>query len=241
MKKIICTFCFLTLIFSLFAEEVDWDSFEEEKNFVESQVFDVEVINEIDIHLIYEKIQIEKIYGKEVLLEIYSNNNSLLPEVKFQKGKLSIMGNKKKHTKGDFCKIILYLPQENNCEQMSLAVKNYDLNLFDLKIGSLMIKVEEANINIRGLKVDFLDCKSKSGNIFLQLEEAILGKSEIFSNKGEILLEIYDDLQMELLLYSSKGDVKYKRDVFTKKEDVSQLIIENIYGNITIDVKKRGE
>lgn len=219
------------MIFSLFSQSQE----NYEQNLIKREIYSEAEINEINIHLIYENIQVKKIYGNEIVIEVYSNNDTLLPQINHEKEILKINGSVKKHTKGDFCSMVIYIPQENHCKSVSLLVKDNPVFINDLTIEDLTIQAENSMLEIKNIEVDFLLCETEKGDMKLSLNSTPKAISEIKSKEGNIELKLLENFEGNIIPFTDKGKLIDKRESYMKKEDVSQLFVESIYGNIIIE------
>ena len=88
MKKafLIITILLVSIVFT----------FADTKNIVYSKSFDLTSIENIDVSLTYENLQISRIYGEEIVVEIGSNNIKKIPDVFIEDGLLKIKSKEQK-------------------------------------------------------------------------------------------------------------------------------------------------
>lgn len=154
------------------------------KNHLTSQDFNSEDVKNITIKTTYETIEFSEIYGTDISIDIYSNNNTILPEIKLENNTLtiksSVITKSKRATPGDICKIIIYLPKDIWLNSLSIL---YAPELFTQKteppqkneefiipgINSLNTTIETINTNITGKNITGnIVLKTKNGNIKLE-------------------------------------------------------------------------
>ena len=100
------------LILLLFPFLLSLPLFAEPKNIVYNEAFDFSVIENLDISLTYENLQISRIYGDEIVIEIGSNNIKKIPDVLVQDQTLKIISKEQKSSRGYKCSVYVYLPQD---------------------------------------------------------------------------------------------------------------------------------
>lgn len=154
------------------------------KNHLTSQDFPSEDVKNITIKTTYETLEFSEIYGTDISIDVYSNNNTILPEIKLENNtitiKSSVITKSKKATLGDICKIIIYLPKDIWLNSLSIL---YAPELFSQEtehpqkneefiipaIKSLNTTIETINTSITGKNITGnIVLKTKNGNIKLE-------------------------------------------------------------------------
>ena len=80
----------------LFTFLLSLQAFADPKNIVYNEAFDFSAIENLDISLTYENLQISRIYGEEIVIEIGSNNIKKIPQVTVQDETLRIISKEQK-------------------------------------------------------------------------------------------------------------------------------------------------
>lgn len=186
--------------------------FADSKNILYSQTFDSLQLQQMDISLTYENLKIQQIYGDEVVVEIGSNNNKRLPEVRLEADQqdlvscLKILSTVKRASPGDNCTVYLYIPKDflakeisikmlsGNLQTQALVAENQielnsvsgRLDLAGCSSDFVKISTVSGNLTLQKLAADYFDISSVSGNIFVELEKAFLAKSSITSISGKV-------------------------------------------------------
>ena len=197
--------------------------FADAKNIVYNETFDFNQLESINVALVYENIQISRIYGDEIVVEIGSNNIKRIPEVIIEDETLIIRTKDKKVRKGNKCNVYLYLPQDFDAQ--SITVTNVDGNI-SADILQAQNYVEVANIsgrndinccktelftvsNVSGnstlqkITADYFDFSSVSGIIFVELEQTPLATSEITTISGKTQVYYPKDSDLDKLEITS--------------------------------------
>ena len=191
MKKTISFFFILnTIFFSFFSQNIN-------SNLISTMAINIKDVKDINIFLTYEEIEFSSIYGNEIVVDLYANNNHLLPSIdvtkdKESRGVLNIKTSTKGYsaTKGDKCKIAVYIPQKvlfDNISFLSVnpffslsninakdalimdkGISNGNINITNSKFSSLTVLSENSKVNIENTESEYLSIKTNSGNITLK-------------------------------------------------------------------------
>lgn len=166
MKKAISLLVLtLSLFFSIFSQ-----------NLISTQAISIEDVKDIYIDLTYEEIEFSPIYGNEIVVDLYANNNHLLPQIivnKEGRGELIIKTSTKGYnaTKGDICKIAVYIPRETPFNNIEISLLHSSFSLDSLKAKDLLIidrGDEKGRIDI--LNSSFSSLNLLSNNSFINLQ-----------------------------------------------------------------------
>ena len=187
MKK---TFSILTLFLlffhSLFSQSLS--------NLISTNAIDTSTIKNIDIDLTYESISFSPIYGDEIVVDLYANNNLMLPVIDIDEGRglLTIKTSTKGYnaTVGDICKIAVYIPRDVFFDNINITlvsstftideVKAKDISIIDRgnkegridiinsNFSSLSILSNSSVLNLEKVKAEYIKCFTKDSNIALK-------------------------------------------------------------------------
>lgn len=153
------------------------------RNLMTSQSFFSEDVKNLSIETTFETLEFLEIYGTEISIDVYSNNNTILPKITKKNKTLSIKSSviteSKKNTPGDKCKIIIYLPKDIWLDNLNIF---YAPELFSQKklssqqqeftipkIKSLNTTIETINANITGKNLTgSIIIKTNTGNITIE-------------------------------------------------------------------------
>lgn len=214
------------------------------KNLVSTQAFPIDEVKNLNIKITYENIQFSTIYGSEISIEIYSNNNQLLPEISLKNQTLSLISSPintlKKITPGDNCKIIVYMPKEVKFYNFSFF---YAPTFFNPKspqsdnafvippISSENILIETKNTDIKGDKLNSnLILKTETGNINITNTKS--SELQATSRYGNININNFSGHYLLLKTPNNITANNISTDFFELKSDI---------GNITLNLKKAPE
>ncbi|MCR5189736.1 MAG: DUF4097 domain-containing protein [Treponema sp.] len=217
MKK---SFLILSVLFITLQAQV----FAQEKNLIVKSTYNASDIIKLDFNLTFENVKIQKIYGDEFSLEIYSNNKKKLPTYTLDDGVFKIYTSIKRIFNVDNCKICLYVPDNYKFENVSILTASGDVELSDLNSAKISITSasgdidlkntysdEELNIHTASGDVDIedLNCQSltvKSASGDIETENIQAQEVEIKSISGSIETKNYQGEY--ICLESSSGEIK---------------------------------
>lgn len=226
------------LLFILFTFLLSLPLFADPKNIVYSQAFDFSAIDNLYISLTYENLQISRIYGNEIVIEIGSNNIKKIPQISVQDESLKIFSNEQKTSRGNKCNVFLYIPQDFDAQSIELSNVSGNISADILQsqnavhisnvsgrtdiaaCSTELYKVSSVsgNITLQKIMVDFFDFNSTSGNIFAELEKAPQASSKITNVSGKSLLYYPKNSSFELWAFTVTGSIK-RSDSATDKKD----------------------
>lgn len=209
---------FLTLLFPVFLFAV-------EQNLIVSNAFSA--VTNIDFYLSYEDITLENIYGDEILLEIYSNDNHKIPQINQQEETISLTSAKiSKLYSSDYCHIKVYIPyelqlsnlristlsgkidfQKISAEEISLKTKEGKIqgqNL--LAISNISIQSEKGNIDINAVTSETVSGTSTNGSIYFSLLKA--DYFDFLSTKGLIEINLQTPPKASSYVKTKTGDIE---------------------------------
>jgi DUF4097 and DUF4098 domain-containing protein YvlB len=219
MKKLVIILFTIFLSLPLFADP---------KNIVYNEAFSFLAIENLDISLTYENLQISRIYGDEIVIEIGSNNIKKIPQVSVQNETLRIISNEQKTSRGNKCNVYLYLPQDFDASEIKLHNVSGSITADILQaqnavlisnvsgrtdIASCQTELYKAtsvsgNITLQKIAVDFFDFSSTSGTVFAELEQAPLASSKITNTSGKSQLYYPKFSNFELSTFTVSGSIK---------------------------------
>ena len=219
MKKLVIILCAFLLSLPLFADP---------KNIVYNQAFGFSAIENLDISLTYENLQISRIYGNEIVVEIGSNNIKKIPQVTVQDESLQIISKEQKSSRGNKCNVYLYLPQDFDAKSIELHNVSGNISADILQsqnavhIKNVSGRTDIAacqtefftasslsgNITLQKIAVDFFDFSSTSGNIFVELAQASQASSKIKNVSGKSQLYFPKETNFDLLALTVSGSIK---------------------------------
>lgn len=219
MKKHIALLFTFLLSLPLFADP---------KNIVYNEAFDFSAIENLDISLTYENLQISRIYGEEIVIEIGSNNIKKIPQVTVQDETLRIISKEQKTSRGNKCNVYVYLPQDFSINEIKLHNESGSISADILQaqnavlisnvsgrtdIASCQTELYKAtsvsgNITLQKIAVDFFDFSSTSGTIFAELEQTPLASSKITNTSGKSQLYYPKSSNFEFSAFTVSGSIK---------------------------------
>lgn len=216
---------FLFIPFIIFAA---FPLFADSKNLVYSNTFDFVDIDCVEISLVYENLQVSRIYGDEIVVEIGSNNIKKVPEVSVDDYRLKIISKEEKVRLGDKCTVYIYLPQDFNAQEITInnVSGNISADILEAQNGVLINNVSgrtdinacktelftaisvSGNITLQKINADYFELASTSGNIFAQLEQASLATSQITNISGKTQLYYPKASDFEITAFTISGSIK---------------------------------
>ena len=220
MKKafLIITILLVSIVFT----------FADTKNIVYSKSFDLTSIENIDVSLTYENLQISRIYGEEIVVEIGSNNIKKIPDVFIEDGLLKIKSKEQKVVRGNKCNVYIYLPQDFNAQSIVLQNISGNINADILEtqnsillsnvsgrtdVGNIKTELLTANsvsgnITLQKLKIDYFETSSTDGNIFLELEQSPQATCQITNISGKTQLYYPKTSDFDIVAFTISGNIK---------------------------------
>ena len=219
IKKIFFLSLIIFSIFPLFADA---------KNIVYTENFDFDRIENLEISLTYENLQISRIYGDEIVVEIGSNNRNKIPKVSVQDDALQIKNDNQKARLGDKCTVYVYLPQDFHAQgitiqnvsgnitadilqaQNGVVVGNVsgrtDINACQTELFTVMSV--SGNSTLQKVSAEYFEFSATSGNIFVELEQAPQATSMISNISGKTQLYYPKDSDFQIITFSISGSIK---------------------------------
>ena len=230
MKKIISILYFAAVCTFLAFTQSAYNS-----NLLSTTAFNASEINDIFINVTFEEIEFSEIYGSEIVIDIYGNNNILLPEIINDKEKRSLnissSEKSKKPTAGDICKIAVYIPAESFFNNFSIEFTNKqiinigniaanNINIFDKTPpanssnifiqnvkGNLKAVSSTGNINIKNYQGEYFSAVTKTGNI--SCSNITADYFDLKSNTGHISIALDNFPSGSSLISSKTGNVQF--------------------------------
>lgn len=219
IKKFFSLSLIIFSIFPLFADA---------KNIVYKENFDFGKIESLEISLTYENLQVSRIYGDEIVVEIGSNNRKKIPKVFVQDNALQIMNNNQKARLGDKCTVYIYLPQDFHAQgitiqnvsgnitadilqaQNGVVIGNVsgrtDINACQTELFTVMSV--SGNSTLQKVSADYFEFSATSGNIFVELEQAPQATSMISNVSGKSQVYYPKASNFEIIAFSISGSIK---------------------------------
>ena len=242
-KQIVLLYTFL-LSLPLFADP---------KNIVYNEAFDFSAIENLDISLTYENLQISRIYGDEIVIEIGSNNIKKIPQVTVHDETLRIISKEHKTSRGNKCNVYVYLPQDFSINEIKLHNESGSISADILQaqnavlisnvsgrtdIATCQTELYKAtsvsgNITLQKISVDFFDFSSTSGNIFAELETAPLATSGITNILGKSQLYVPKDSNLTYKTFSISGKIT-NNSIDSTNPEAPQVTISSVSGKIEV-------
>lgn len=240
MKKLFFIFFIITFFSSIFfSQEIpiykndDFNNVETstespyKPNLIFERTYSSSEIKNIDINLSYEEIEFSESHSKDFSLELFSNNNKLLPKITHTNNTIKIITTNKETTIGDICKIILYIPKD--CRLQNLIIKDINktnkiINLNNIKADTISINTNKSNISGQYIYGD-LTINTNEGNI--DFYKILSEKCSIFTKNGQISIKNANFNQ----LYAISQSKNIKIENFTGE----YLYIKNTTGTISAD------
>ena len=244
MKKHIALLFIFLLSLPLFADP---------KNIVYNEAFDFSAIENLDISLSYENLQISRIYGEEIVIEIGSNNIKKIPQVTVQDETLRIISTEQKTSRGNKCNVYVYLPQDFSINEIKLQNESGSISADILQaqkavlisnvngrtdIATCQTELYKAtsvsgNITLQKIAVDFFDFSSTSGTIFAELEQTPLATSGITNISGKSQLYIPKDSNLTYKTFSISGKIT-NNSIDSTNPEAPQVTISSVSGKIEV-------
>jgi DUF4097 and DUF4098 domain-containing protein YvlB len=231
MKKKICAFA-ITVFLSL-------PIFADSKNIVYNESFDFKNVDSLQINLTCENLNISRIYGDEIVVEIGTNNIKKLPVVTLEQnddygtGTLTITSTIKKVSLGFNSTVYLYLPQDFLPGE--LYISNVSGNIQSdvlVSVNNIIIKNVSGRTDIAGINTDYFSAAAASGNIKIQKLSA--GYFDINNVSGNIFAELEKSFEAKskITTISGKIQVYYKKNESPFTDDSPDFIISSVSGKI---------
>lgn len=186
----------------------------------------------MEITTTYEIIQFSTTFSKDLIIDIYGNNNTIIPEINIKNKTLCIETTASYTNPGDICNIIIYLPEKISFKNISILSENKNEKEFLIPdISAENIIIEKVTADIRG--------KSISGNLILKTVTGDIELNNITSN--------------QIYLSSKKGNINIKSfegeyvSIKTSNKITADDItcdffdIKSEYGNISLALNKAPE
>lgn len=244
MKKLFLFLCTFLLSLPLFADP---------KNIVYNKAFSFLALENLDISLTYENLQISRIYGEEIVIEIGSNNIKKIPQVTVQDETLRIISNEQKTSRGNKCNVYVYFPQDFDASEIKLHNVSGSITADILQaqnavlisnisgrtdIASCQTELYKAtsvsgNITLQKIAVDFFDFSSTSGTVFAELEQTPLASSGITNISGKSQLYVPKDSNLTYKTFSISGKIT-NNSIDSTNPEAPQVTISSVSGKIEV-------
>lgn len=219
----------LSVFFAVFSFNLSFTQEYYEKNLISRDVFSPEDITEINADLFQESFVLKTAKSESIYVEIFSNNSNKKPSVYYssETETLNITKTSLSYDKGDFCSIIVYVPETylsvtykistnygniaienvnsdnsivlNNCEG-STKINNCNCDyLYFLNNG------QASEILFNNIKCSYFDISSIAGDISLSLTKGPEATSRITTKYGQINLTIPKTENFNLTVHSNNS------------------------------------
>lgn len=200
MKK---SFLILSVLFITLQAQV----FGLEKNLIVKSTYQASDITQLNFDLTFENVNIQKIYGDEFSLEIYSNNKKKLPTYTLEDGVFKIYTSIKHIFNADYCKIYLYVPADYKFENVSILAASGDMEISDLNSTDISITSASGDIDLKNTYIDEeVSIHTESGDI--DIEDLNCQSLTVKSASGDVETENIQAQEMEIKTIS--GEIKCK-------------------------------
>ena len=228
MKKFFPAFLILAFFsFTVFSQ--NYADAKVNANLLSAQTFPQNSIRNLTIETTYENLQVVESYGTDLSLELYCNNNKLLPEITTTENSLTIKSTPKKTTAGDICQIILYIPADTNFE--NFIIKTGEKNKGNISLANLksdILNIETYNSNVSGSFLSGnITIKSVNGNV--EIDNISSENSAIFTKNGQISIKNAQIRQFSTI--SDSGIVKinnFTGEYILLKTEAGNIIADNL-------------
>jgi uncharacterized lipoprotein YehR (DUF1307 family) len=208
---------FLSFLLFFFASHF---SFSQNKNLVLRNTFSSTSIRNLKTNLNFENLTFDQTYSDEIIIEIYTNNNKLIPQITITNentpnSTLNITSAKLKNRKGDICSVVLYLPYKYSLQNVNIHnnYSNIDFKKLDCQeleienisgqtllnmvfCQSTIISQQNGNIICKNFQSEYFFIDNSNGNIVFELTSNPQAYSYIKSINGRIDFYFSDDLKL---------------------------------------------
>lgn len=216
MRKFFACLICLTLFWSVFAID---------SNLIFKETYNQNTFNNLDVDLTFEDITINEIYGNDIIIEIFCNNSTRMPKVETQADTIKIQTVTKFTSIGNICRILVYIPQEKNLNNVKISSTSGDVKLRKLSAANLSVSTASADIDAERVVVSKnVLLKAASGDI--DIDNLFADKTVIKTASGDI--ETEDLTSPDLTIQSASGEIDCKRS------KVEYLLTESRSGRIRI-------
>ena len=180
--------------------------FAQEKNLISRTNIQKDDVSELELNLSFESISTKRIYGDEISIEIYSNNNTKLPEISCKNGVLKIETKAKKGNAGEICSVVLYIPDRFIFEDIEIKTQTGDIELQNVRVQQeINISFEKASVSLENIKAEFLGIKGIEGKFLAQKINTEYFK--IYTEKANISLSLSSKIIAQSNITSYSGDI----------------------------------
>lgn len=156
MKKILILILTLFTTVSLFASS---------KNLIYKETFSASQKN-LEIKLLSEDVTIKQIYGDEIIVEVYSNNKRLLPEIKSAKSSLIINSNRKSIKIGEYCNIEISIPEDTKFKNVLISQSSGDIGIEKLYSDNIVLESSSGDLEADSITANYkIDIRKTSGDV----------------------------------------------------------------------------
>lgn len=212
MKKL-----FFLVLLSLFFIPL----FAQNKNLIFSEYYEYSQISNLNISLVNADLRAQKYSGDTLLVEIYSNNRDLMPQILNKENTFSITEPNEKLNEGYYTKVFLYFPVNMKFEEINIKNQNGDVDVSyvpdskivlietstgDIKINSstceyFSAKTVDGDMKVANLKCEFFIITSlNKSDIELTLTSLPVATSKIICLKGKIALSVKEKATKDEIL-----------------------------------------
>jgi len=239
-------------------------AFTQEKNIILRKTFPIQEISTINAELQFENLTITAYHGEDILVEVSSNNQKLLPEINFAEDSFQITKSSNEFNKGDNCSIFVYVPYElqisdynvgtwygnlnlenlTASESIKITTQNSKVAITNLDCNYFYIEGGETSFEINQLSSAYFTILLTAGSITTYLKKAPQAKSLCRIKDGPIFMSIPRTEAFEVTARSTKGSFINN---FTKSEqrtpdwktyingnDGAEITLQSFSGDITL-------
>ena len=196
----------------------------QDKNLIFSEYYEYKDIEIMNIDVVNSDIKAQKYSGDSLLIEVYSNNRDLMPQINLKDKTLSINATEFSAREGYYLNISIYFPVNFKPEEINFSNQDgksdYEY-LPDSKI--VMLKTATGEMNVGYSQTDFFSAKTIDGNLNiknLKCEYFIIQSL----NKGNINLSLSSLPEVTSLIVGKKGKVFLEVRQKTTIEEIKDII-----------------
>jgi len=150
-----------------------------EPNLISSQAF--KNIQNLQLNLYSENISISNFYGDEVLVELYSNNKKILPELQNDDATIFIKSDINNSSPADYCNVKIYIPEDKTFETVSVICESGNIFIEQINSEEMILKTKSGTIKAQEISTPSeIIVSSTSGTIDIsKIETETMSASSI--------------------------------------------------------------